>query len=49
MKAKEIEKAREILESIINQEDDPRWKLGLAECKADAAKLLEDKKFRKKK
>jgi tetratricopeptide (TPR) repeat protein len=49
MKAKEIEKAREILESILNMDDDPRWVSGIAECKVDAAELLEDKKFRKKK
>lgn len=49
MGLKEIEKAREELEFVLNMEDDPRWVPAIGECKQIARELLQDKKFKKKK
>ncbi len=49
LKHKEIEKAREELEYVLNMEDDLRWILDIARSKKEAEELLKDKKFRKKK
>jgi len=49
LKHKEIEKAREELEYVLNMEDDPRWIVDIARSKKDAEELLKDKKFREKK
>lgn len=46
---KEIDKAREELEYVLNMESDPRWIYGTEEYKEEARKMLQDKKFRKKK
>ena len=48
MGLKEIEKAREELEFVLNMEDDPRWLPAITECKMEARDLSKDKKFRKK-
>lgn len=45
---KEIEKAREELECVLNMEPDSRWITGVDEFKEEARKLLQDKKFKKK-
>lgn len=47
LELKEIEKAREELEYVINMEPDSRWITGVDELKEEARKLLQDKKFRK--
>ncbi|UCC40441.1 MAG: hypothetical protein JSV96_03045 [Candidatus Aminicenantes bacterium] len=49
LKHKEVEKAREELEYVLNMEDDPRWVLGIAGSKEMAKELLKKKQFRKKK
>lgn len=48
MGQKELEKAREELEFVLNMEDDPLWLSGINECKEMARDLLKDKKFKKK-
>jgi tetratricopeptide (TPR) repeat protein len=45
---KEIEKARDELEYVLNMEPDSRWITGVDEYKEEAKKLLQDKKFKKK-
>ncbi len=45
---KEIEKAREELEYVLNMEPDSHWITGVDEYKEEARKLLQDKKFKKK-
>ena len=47
LELKEIEKAREELEYVINMEPDSRWITGVDELKEEARKLLQHKKFRK--
>ncbi|MFQ6109495.1 MAG: tetratricopeptide repeat protein [Candidatus Aminicenantales bacterium] len=49
MDLKEIEKAREELEYVLNMAPDPRWITAVDELKEEAGKLLQHKKFRKKK
>lgn len=44
-----VEEAREELEFLLDMEPDPRWVAGIEECKEDARKLLQHKKFQKKK
>lgn len=44
---KEVDKAREELEFVLNMEDDPRWVPMVNECKELAREILKDKKFRK--
>jgi hypothetical protein len=46
---KEIEKAREELEYVLNMDSDPRWITAVDELKEEARNLLQHKKFRKKK
>lgn len=48
LKFKEVEKAREELNYVLNMEDDDRWIIGIKESKAEAEKLLQKKDFRKK-
>jgi tetratricopeptide (TPR) repeat protein len=45
---KEIEKARDELEYVLNMEPDSCWITGVDEYKEEARKLLQNKKFRKK-
>ena len=45
---KKIERSREELNYILNQDDDPGWVAGVNECKRMAQDLLKHKKFRKK-
>lgn len=46
---KEVEKAREELEYVLNMEMDPCWIAGVDVCKETAKEMLQKKKFRKKK
>ena len=48
MGLKEIDKAREELDFVLNMEDDPLWVSGVNECKEEAKELLKDKKFKNK-
>lgn len=45
----EVAKARQELEFVLGLEDDPRWISDVAACKEAARKLLQHKKFRKRK
>lgn len=45
---KEVDKAREELEFVLNMGDESRWISGVAECKAPAREMLQRKEFRKK-
>lgn len=45
----EVAKARQELEFVLGFEDDPRWISDVAACKEAARKLLQHKKFRKRK
>lgn len=44
---KEVDKAREELEYVLNMESDPRWISGIEEQKEEAKKLLQKKAFKK--
>ncbi len=46
---KEVDKAREELEFVLGMESDPRWISGVDEHKKEAEKMLQNKKFKKKK
>ncbi|NIO49955.1 MAG: hypothetical protein GTN73_11070 [Candidatus Aminicenantes bacterium] len=45
---KEVDKAREELEFVLNMESDPRWITGVDECKEEAKKMLQEKAFTEK-
>lgn len=44
---KEVDKAREELEYVLNMEVDPRWVSGVDDCKEDAKQMLQKKEFGK--
>ena len=44
---KEVDKAREELEYVLNMEVDPRWVSGVDDCKEDAKQMLQKKAFGK--
>lgn len=44
---KEIDKAREALDKVLNIEDDGLWINSIKQCQADAKVVLENKKFKK--
>ncbi len=44
---KQVDKAREELEFVLNMEDDPRWMTGVEEYKQVAKETLQKKEFRK--
>lgn len=44
---KEVEKAREELEFVLNMESDPRWMAGIEDGKKDAQEMLKRKQFSK--
>ena len=46
---KEVDKAREELEFVLEMEPDSCWISGIDECKEEAEKMLQKKQFRKKK
>lgn len=46
---KEVDKAREELNFVIDMESDSRWISGIEEFKEEAKKMLQNKKFKKKK